>query len=178
GDDLHVARRAGNCVALDRGPQRLHEQIAGGAEAATDNHALRVEEIAQARGGAPDGGAGVGDHPGATEVAALGELEHLPKVEVGAVAAAQRVDDPLLAGERLEAAAVAAAADQAVLVEDHVPDLARGAVAPAVDVALEVQACADARRDLEVGDLGEAATGPEGDLGERAEIGVVVGEHA
>src|SRR5213078_2960116 len=100
---------------------------------AADDHALRVEEVAQARGCAPDGGAGVRDHAGTAEVALLGELEHPPQVEVGPVAAAQRVDDALLAGERFQAPAVAAAADEAVLVEDHVADLSSGAVAAAVD---------------------------------------------
>ena len=77
-------------------------------------------------------------------------------------------------GERLEAAAVAAAADRAVLVDEHVPDLPGRAAVPVVRAAVDDQAGADARGHLHVGGRAGVAPGAERDLGERAEVGVVV----
>ena len=54
-------------------------------------------------------------------------------------------------GERLETAAVAAAADQPVLVDEHVPDLPGRAAVPVVRAPVDDQARADARGHLHVG---------------------------
>ena len=67
------------------------------------------------------------DHALAAEVALARHRDDAAQREPVAVAAAQRLEDRLGAGERLQAAAVAAAADRPALVDRHVADLAGGA---------------------------------------------------
>ena len=73
----------------------------------------------------------------------MGERDDAPQVEVVAVAPAQRLDDRLGAGERLQAAAVAAAADRARLVDGEVPELAGRAREAVVEPAAQHQPGAD-----------------------------------
>ena len=89
----HRAPRLGSAKRSMDVAQRLEEQVAGGDEAAADDHALRVEEVAQARHGAADGGAGVGDRARAAEVAFLARSRTRTRSRSGALEAAQRVED-------------------------------------------------------------------------------------
>ena len=77
----------------------------------------------------------------------------------------------------LQAAAVPAAADGALVVDRRVPDLARGADAAVEHLAAEHEPAADAVRGAHVDDVLLAAGGAEADLRERAEVGVVVDVH-
>ncbi|RPK83367.1 hypothetical protein EES45_06945 [Streptomyces sp. ADI97-07] len=80
-------------------------------------------------------------------------------------------------GEGLQAAAVAAAAHGARLVERDVPDLARRTARPAVDVPLDHQTGADAAGDLDVGEVPDPAAAAPDELTQRPEVGVVVDVH-
>ena len=88
-----------------------------------------------------------------------------------------RSDDGRPRDVRLEAAAVPAAADRPALVDQHVADLARHAAAATVRAAVDDQSRADARRHHHVDRVAGVAGGAERDLGERAEVGVVVEMH-
>ena len=91
--------------------------------------------------------------------------------------AAQQVDQRAGGGDGLQAAAVAAAADDPVGVDEHVAELARQAGAAAVQAAVEDQPGADAGGDLQVDEVARVAAGAERGLGERAEVRVVVDHH-
>ena len=77
-------------------------------------------------------------------------------------------------GDRLEAAAVAAAANGALGADADVAELACEAGDAAMEPAVDHDAGADARRDHHVDDVREAAAGAERELGESAEVRVVV----
>ena len=85
----------------------------------------------------------------------------------------QRADRPL-GRDRLEAAAIAAAADDAVRVHLDVTDLAGEAGGAVVEAPADDEPGADAGAEADVDDVGEAAAGAEGRLGERAQVRVVV----
>src|SRR3954463_5883007 len=72
------------------------------------------------------------------------------------------------------AAAPAAAADGALVAHVDVADLAGQADRAVVEAPAEHEARADARGDLDVQDVGQAARGADRDLAERTEVGVVV----
>src|SRR5690606_30379366 len=86
---------------------------------------------------------GLGDGGPALDVAVLGPEEHVPHGEV-AVRPPQAVDDRTRAGDRLEAAAVAAPAQRTTLDDPDVPDLP-GRTGTSVDQgAVDDQTHADA----------------------------------
>ena len=81
------------------------------------------------------------------------------------------------AGDRLQAAAVAAAADRAGGVGEHVADLARDAVEAPIRSAPEDEPGADAGGDAHVDQVVDAAGGAEDLLAEGADVGVVLELH-
>ena len=109
----------------------------------------------------PTHAAGVGDHAPAAEVAVAREGEHLGDGQL-AVAAAQHLEQRAGRGRGLQAAAVAAAADRALGVDEHVAELAGHPAPAAVQPAAEDQPGADARGHLEVDEVGRAAAGAVG----------------
>ena len=158
-------------------PQRLEQQVAGLGQLAADEDALGGEQVARAGDGAAEGAAGVGDDAPAADVARLRLSDDLAQGQAVAVAAAQRLEDGLGAGEGLQAAAVAAAADRAAVVDRHVADLAGGAARAVVEAAVEDEAGADAGGDLDVDEVRAVAAGAPHDLRQRAEVGVVLDAH-
>jgi hypothetical protein len=76
--------------------------------------------------------------------------------------------------ERLEAPAVAAPAERAVVGHDHVPDLPRDARAPVEHVTSDDQPAAHAVRHAQVDDVSATPAGTEPHLRERTEVDVVV----
>ena len=92
------------------------------------------------------------------------------------LAAAQQLDHGGGGGDGFQAAAVPAAADQAVLVDGGVADFAGDPDVAVVRHAVEDQARADARSDLEEHQVADPAVRPPRHLGQGAEIGVVVHE--
>ena len=151
----------------------VEQQVAGLGEVAADDEALRVEQVEHERRGAADDPAGVGDHAPAAEVALVRQAQHLGDGQV-AVAAAQHLEQRAGRGGRLEAAAVAAAADGALGVDEDVAELAGHAAGAAVEPPAEDQPRADAGRELEVDEVRRAASRAVGQLGQRAEVRVVV----
>ena len=173
GQDRDVVGRGADGAAAQGGGERVEQQVARGGEVAADDDPLRVEQVAERRDGAADGGAGVADRPRAARVAVAGGGDHGGQGGI-LERAAQRGEDRLGAGEGLEAAAVAAAADRAVRGDDRVADLARRAARAAVGAAAHDQARPDAGRELEVGEVPGAAAGAPHPLAERAEARVVL----
>ena len=145
-------------------------------EVAADDQQLRVEHVHERRGGLADRAPGVGDHAPAAEVALARQPHDRAPVEAVAVAAPQQLGQRVGAGDGLQAAAVAAAADRAVGVDEHVAELAGEALRAAVQAAVEHQPGADARRDHQVDEVLGVAPGAERGLGQRGEVGVVVDE--
>ena len=118
--------------------------------------------------------AGVGDDARGGRVALDRQLDDAAEREVVAERRAQQVDGGGAGGQGLQAAAVGAAADRAVLVDDRVADLAGGAADADVEPAAEHEARADAGRELEVDHVLDAVAGAPDVLGQRAEVRVVV----
>ena len=88
---------------------------------------------------------------------------------------AEQLEQRVGRGDRLEAAAVAAAADGALRRRTKTwPSSPAKPVAPRCSRPPRTMPGADARRDHHVDHVREAAAGAERDLGERAEVGVVV----
>ena len=94
-----------------------------------------------------------------------------------AVRRPEQLEQPRRRDHRLDAAAVAAAADLAVLADLDVADLPGDAAGAAVQPAAEDDPGTDAAGDLEVDHVVAAARAALVQLGERAEVGVVVGVH-
>ena len=88
--------------------------------------------------------------------------------------AAQQLAQRGTGDEGLEAAAVAAAADRALGVDQDVADLAGDAARPAEGAAVDHEPGADARRKAQIGHHVGAATDAEGRLAQRADVRVVV----
>ena len=122
---------------------------------------------------------GVGDHPAERDVARERDLHDAAHGEllVVAVRGPQQLDQVAGARVGLQAAAVAAAAHPAGLVQRDVPDLAGRAADAPVHAAAHQDAGADAGGQLDVGGLGHAAGRAPGGLAERAQVGVVVDVH-
>ena len=157
--------------------QGVEQDVARGADRAADDDELWVEGVDDRRDRAAEHAPGVGDRAARAGVAVGDERHDLVEREVVAVAGAQQGDDRAAAGHHLQAAAVAAAADRAALVDEHVAELAGGAAGAAVQLAAEDEAGADAAGDHEVDRVARADPGAERDLGERAEVRVVVEVH-
>jgi hypothetical protein len=173
-DDFRVGSSAGDRAQLRRFPHRLEQQVAGCPEGAADRYPLRVEEVEERRRGRADVPAGLGQRAGAGEVAAACAGDDLVEVERLAERPLEHADERLRRGHRLQAAAVSAAADVAVLLNRDVADLAGGPARAAQHLAVCDQARADARRDLQVHERRGAAAGAPERLGARPEIRVVV----
>ena len=90
---------------------------------------------------------------------------------------AQQLAQGRAGDEGLQAAAVAAAADRTLRVDEDVADLAGDAARAAERPAVDDQAGADARRQPQVHEHPRAAPGAEGRLAERADVRVVVEVH-
>ena len=155
----------------------LEEQVAGLCQLAADEDALGREQVARARDGAAEGAAGVGDDAPAPDVAGLRLEDDLAQREAVAVAAAQGLEDGFGAGEGLQAAAVAAAADRPAVVDRHVADLAGGASRAVVEPPVEDEAGADPGGDLDVDEVRAVAPSAPHDLRQSAEVGVVLDAH-
>ena len=147
-------------------------------EIAADDHALRPEEVA---------GAPATASPRARPASAITRWQPWSPASASAIAwrsvrsspcaAAQRFEHRLGAGERLEAAAVAAAAHRPGLVDRQVAELARRAGEAVVEPPAEDEAGTDAGRRLHVDDLARAAARAPHDLGQRAQVRVVLDPH-
>src|SRR5689334_13500849 len=123
GADVDGLGRGLDRVATDRLAERVHQHITPAAEQAADDHALRVDQVAQPGHGDADLAPGVGDGAAAAYVTVGGELDHPRKREPLAVHRSHELDDGGPGRDRLEASAVAAVAEGARLVESRVPDL-------------------------------------------------------
>src|SRR5215471_17041919 len=77
------------------------------------------------------------------------------------------------AGDGFEATTVSAAADLPSRLDTHVPDLTRHAVAAAVRLAAEDQACSDSCREPDVDHVVDGTPGTEDLLPEGAHVGVI-----
>src|SRR4051794_2049632 len=109
-----------------------------------DNDELRPEEVAQAGDGHAERARCVGDHAPATGVAVERPVDDLMERQLASVPAPERFEHALRADERLEAPAVAAAADRPGLVDREVADLACRSGEAAVDVSVKHEAGAHA----------------------------------
>ena len=118
--------------------------------------------------------AGVGDGALRAAVAGVDELEHALERHRLAAAALEQFGDGDRAGDGLQTAAVAAAADQPVLDHARVPDLAGNPGDAAVEAAADDQPDADPGREAQVDDVAAAATGAEDVLAHGAGVGVVL----
>jgi hypothetical protein len=90
------------------------------------------------------------------------------------VRAAQQLAQRGAGDEGLQAAAVAAAADRALGIDQDMADLPRDAAGTAKGATVDHQSRADARRQAQVGHDVRAAAHSECRLAERADVGVVV----
>src|SRR4051812_23488483 len=119
--------RAWYRVAADRLGDRGEQDITGGTQIAADDHPLRIEDVAEISDRHADAATGVGDHACRERVAGVRALDQLVHLDPLAAHRVERAGYRRRACHGLEAAAVAAAADLAVLAEERVAELARRA---------------------------------------------------
>ena len=174
----------GGCLADDRhrmadqaAPDGVQQQVAEPGQRAAHHDDFGVDQVGHVAQGAADGQAGVVHHAQRGGVPVQGLADDVPGRERPVLAAAQELDHGGGGGDGFQAAAVAAAADQAVLVDGGMADFAGDADVAVVGHAVEDQARADARADLEEHQVADAAVRPPGDLGQGAQIGVIVHEY-
>jgi hypothetical protein len=91
--DVEAFRRGLHCVAPYRFPHRLEQDLARPAEQSTDDHALGIDEIAQACDGDPDLAAGIGYCPAAAQVARHRKLDDSRQAGNLAVKAPYQLND-------------------------------------------------------------------------------------
>ena len=108
-------------------PHRPEQQLAGAGELAADDDPLGVEQVAEVRGRDADVAAGVRDRADAPRIPGHRLQHDVAQLEAAEVVA-EFVQDGRAAGERLEAAAVPAAAERTVLADRRVAELAGDAV--------------------------------------------------
>src|SRR5215213_3943278 len=126
GDDADVVRGRRDRVARDRFAKWIEQQRAGLRQLAADDEQLGVELVAEGRRRDADEARCVGDHALAGRVAAARQLDEPVDRQRVAVLAAEQVQEGVGARVRLQASPVAAPAERAVLVDEHVPDLPGG----------------------------------------------------
>src|SRR4051812_10754723 len=114
------------------------------------------------------------DDPRRAEVAFVDELDESSDGDLRAEHRAVRGDEPLGRCDRLEAAAVAAAAERACRLDRHVPDLAREAGRATLELTSDDEASADAGAQDDVDEVLDPASGAERLLRPGAEVGVVL----
>src|SRR5690606_15716073 len=154
----------------DPGEQRL---VHGGQRAADDD-GLRVEEVDQAGEDVADAASGLADHPDRERVPGGDQGGHRAAVGGRHAGLGEPGGQCAAAGDRLQAAGVAAAARDVVGAgHPDVPDVAGGALGPAVQPPAGDDAAADAGADLDEEQVlrGGAAV-PE--LAQRQGVDVVV----
>lgn len=118
--------------------------------------------------------------PASASANAVAVVRHRPQHHVAdlrdAPGIAEALQDRGAAGDRLQASAVAAAAERPVLDDDGVPQLTGGAVVPAQHAPVEHEARADPLAHVQVHDVLLAPSGAQARLRERREIRGVVEE--
>src|SRR6478735_1089253 len=178
-------------LTRERRPRGVEQQLVGLADAATDHDDARVEDLGQRRDALAEPAAELGQLlPGAL-VAVLGRLGDQRAgdlLQVAARAAQHALGDlrtahrerPRLphqcgaAGVLLEAAVLAAAAEDAVRYDAHVADLRADAVRAAVDLTVQHQPAADTGADGDQQQVLGVVAGAVHELAPRRGVGVVL----
>src|SRR5216684_785225 len=112
-------------MAPDRLTDRMKHQVTGSAQDPADDHALGVDEVAQAGDRDADLQAGIGNSAAAADVPFDRELDDPAEGQRLRAALADELQDCRARRHRLEAASISAVAEEAALVECRVPDLPR-----------------------------------------------------
>src|SRR5918994_5725499 len=173
-DDLELLDRVGDRVAAHRAPHGIEQHVAGRAEIAAHDHALRVQQVAEVGDGDSHCTPRVADQPLRRGVAGGRQLQQPPGGDLLTAAGAQQVGDRARGRERLEAAPVSAPAHRPAVGEHGVADLPGGSPDAVVKPARGDEASADTGGELDVGEVGPPLAGAPHELGEGAEVGVVL----
>ena len=162
----------------DQAPaDRIQKELSQPGQRASHHDHLGVDQVRHVAERASDGEAGVVHDAQGGGVPGDGLADDVLRRQGPVLAAAQELDHGGGGGDGLQAAPVAAAADQPVFVDGGMADLTGDPHVAVVGCPVEDQAGADARADLEEHQVANAAVGSPGDLGQRAQVGVVVQEN-
>ena len=162
-------RRAPHDVA-----DRVEQEVAGAGQLAADDHPLRREQVARPRDREAERAAGVSDHALAAEVALDRHRDDAPQRDPVAVAAAQRLEhglSPANASRQPRLPQRQTGPRSSIVTWPSSPARATRAL---VEAAVEHQPGADAGRRPSRRRRRSAASRAPHDLGERAEVGVVL----
>src|SRR3954471_17715327 len=162
---------------VERVADPVQQRIPGGAEVAADDHGGRIEGVAEVGQDAADREARVVDNPPCARIPCGDELEQAAERQLRPVGLAQHREDGRGSGDRLETAAVAAAADGPLRPHLDVSQLAGDARRAAVEPAAEDEPRPNPGADADIHDVGEPASRSVRELAERAEVRVVVDLH-
>ena len=176
GDDAQVARGERQRALEDDFPHAREQLLVGLGDVAADDDRAGVEEVHAAREDLAEVAARVADGLDGLRLAGADERDHVPRGLGGEAGGGEVRRQRAAAGDRFQAADVAAAADDVVVAgEADVADVARGALGATVDATAGDDAAADAGADLHVQQvLDLAPVRPV--LAERHDVHVVVDE--
>ena len=87
------------------------------------------------------------------------------------------LDDRAAAGHSLQATAIAAGTTRTILVDRYVPDFARAAAAPAINLPIDDECRANPSPNLHVDEIGHTAPRPVAALAQRARVRVILYIH-
>ena len=174
--ERQLGRLVGGDVAAQRGPQRAEDGLAGLGHRPHHDDTPGREQVARDRQLPADQPGGVADHPDGARIAA-GQQRHQARQRERAVLGAQRVQDGRDGGVGVQAAALAAAAERAALVDGRVADLARAAGGAADQGAVHEQAAPDAVVELDGDAVVAAPPGAPQVLAQGRQVRVVVDAH-
>src|SRR3954452_9187656 len=123
---LHLDGARGSRLGetVERVADPVQQRIPGGAEVAADDHGGGIEVVAEVGEDAADREAGVVDDTASARIPGGDQLEQPAERQLGPVRLAQNREDGSRPGDRLEAAAVAAAADRTLRAHLDVSELA------------------------------------------------------
>ena len=176
-DDPQIARGKRKRPLEDDLAQAGEEVLVNVAKVAAEHDDARVEEVNAARQDIAERATGGAHRPDGVDVAIPHELDDIAAALGGVPRCGQLLRQRASAGDRLQAARVAASADDVfVAADDHVADVARGALRSSVDLAVYNDAASDPGSDLDVEEvLHLRPMSPV--LAERHDVDVVVDEH-
>ena len=158
-------------------PYGVKEDVAEAGQGAAKNDQFGIDQVRDMGDGTADGEAGVVNHAKGCCISVQGQLHDVRRCQPAIAGALQQADHRRRRGNSFKAAAVAAPADEAVLVDGGVPEFAGDSDVAVVERAVEDEPGSDTRSDLQEDQVVHRAVRTPGDLGQRPQIGIIIDKH-
>ena len=164
-------------MAQQPAPHRVQQDAAEAGERAADHDEFGIEQVADVGQCPPHRQPGILDHAEGGRVSVQGDPDNVLGADRGVAAVAEQIDHGGRGRDGLQAAAVAATADDAVFGHRGMADLARDPDVAVIEFAVEDQACTDTGSNFQERKVLRVLVRAPADVRERAQIRIVVHEH-